>query len=234
MTPDPDARSRGEALLEVVRVMGRLRAPDGCPWDREQDHVSLRRQLLEETHEVLEAIDAADPDRLRDELGDLLIQVVFHSQIAEDEGAFTVDDVARGTVEKLVRRHPHVFGDVEAGTSEQVVRNWDAIKAEERGHAREDLDEDIPPTLPALLRAYKVQRRAAETGAEAAPAGRELDAIRDALVALEAGPVEEAIGDVLFAVVALARANDVDTESALRGAIRRFSERFPENRTSAT
>ena len=238
MTPDPDARSRGEALLEVVRVMGRLRAPDGCPWDREQDHASLRRQLLEETHEVLEAIDSADPDRLRDELGDLLIQVVFHSQIAEDEGGFTVDDVARGTVEKLVRRHPHVFGDVEADTPEQVVRNWDAIKAEERGHAREDLEDDIPPTLPALLRAYKVQRRAAETGADAAPAGGELDAIRDALAALEAalgaGSVEDAIGDVLFSVVALARANDVDAESALRGAIRRFSERFRENGTSAT
>jgi len=226
----------GESLLEVVRVMARLRAPDGCPWDREQTHQSLRRQLLEETHEVLEAIDSGDPAKLRDELGDLLIQVVFHAQIAEDEGAFTVDDVAKGTVEKLVRRHPHVFGDVTADTAAQVVKNWDAIKEEERGaHA---IDEEIPPTLPALLRAYKVQRRAASQGFDWRSPEGAMSKVREELGELEraATPeeIEGEIGDLLFAVAALARHHGVDTESALRGTTKRFAERFEALKSWAT
>ena len=123
----------GDRLLDLVRVMARLRAPDGCPWDREQTHASLARHLLEETHEVLDAIDADDRERLREELGDVLLQVVFHAQLAADDGAWDVDDVAQGIVEKLIRRHPHVFGDVEVAGADEVLVNWERIKAEEKG-----------------------------------------------------------------------------------------------------
>jgi MazG family protein len=222
-------RSQGEALLEVVQVMARLRAPDGCPWDREQTHESLRRQLLEEAHEVLEAIDSGDPAKIRDELGDLLIHVVFHSQIAEDSGDFTVDDVARGTVEKLVRRHPHVFGDVQADTPEAVVKNWDQIKSEEKDHAHA-IDEEIPPTLPALLRAYKVQRRAGAEGFDWRSAEGAMAKVKEELGELESAAtpeeIESEIGDLLFAVVALASQHGVDTETALRGTTKRFADRF--------
>ncbi len=231
----PAERSKGDSLLEVVRVMARLRAPDGCPWDREQTHASLRRQILEEAHEVLEAIDSGDPAKLRDELGDLLIHVIFHSQIAEDDGDFTVDDVAKGTVEKLVRRHPHVFAEVEAETAAQVVKNWDAIKAEEKGeHA---VDEEIPPTLPALLRAYKVQRRAGSQGFDWRSPEGAMEKVREELGELEqaATPeeIEGEIGDLLFAVAALARQHGVDAESALRGTTKRFAERFEALKASA-
>ena len=124
--PVPSSQA-GARLLDLVRVMARLRAPDGCPWDREQTHASLARHLLEETHEVLDAIDADDPERLREELGDVLLQVAFHAQLAADEGAWDVDDVARGIVEKLIRRHPHVFGDVEVAGADEVLVNWERI-----------------------------------------------------------------------------------------------------------
>ena len=145
--PVPSGRG-GERLLDLVRVMARLRGPEGCPWDREQTHRSLARHLLEEAHEVLDAIDADDRDRLREELGDLLLQVVFHARIAADDGAFDVDDVAEGIVRKLVRRHPHVFGDVEVSGADEVLRNWERIKAEEKGE--HGVEHDIPETLPAL------------------------------------------------------------------------------------
>ena len=128
----------GERLLDLVRVMARLRGPDGCPWDREQTHATLARHLLEETHETLEAIDAGDPDRLRDELGDVLLQVVFHAQMAAEARDFDVDDVAAGIVAKLVRRHPHVFGDAAVADADEVLVNWERIKEEERGRARAD------------------------------------------------------------------------------------------------
>lgn len=235
MSPPPEDRSEGQGIVELVRVMGRLRGPDGCPWDREQTHASLRRNLLEEAHEVLEAIDSGDPKRLREELGDLLLQVVFHAQIAEDADQYTIDDVAGDTVEKLVRRHPHVFADVEADTPDQVVRNWDAIKAEEKGE--HPVDEEIPPTLPALMRAYKVQRRAASTGFDWRTPEAAIDKVREELEELSraesSDEVESEIGDVLFAVVALARRHGIDAESALRGTTRRFAERFEAMRASA-
>lgn len=155
---------RGERLLDLVRVMSRLREPGGCPWDREQSHRTLARHLLEETHEVLDAIDAGDWERLREELGDVLLQVVFHSQMAAEEGAWDVDDVARGVVEKLIRRHPHVFGELEVSGADEVLVNWEQLKAEEKG--RKHVEDDIPPTLPALARADKVLRRAAGWGVD--------------------------------------------------------------------
>ena len=159
--PVPSSR-QGERLLDLVRVMARLRGPGGCPWDHEQSHRTLARHLLEETHEVLDAIDAGDPDRLRDELGDVLLQVVFHAQMAGEEGTFDVDDVAQGIVEKLIRRHPHVFGEVQVSGADEVLVNWEQIKAAETGER--PVEDDIPPTLPALARASKVQRRAAGWG----------------------------------------------------------------------
>jgi len=220
---------QGERLLDLVRVMALLRGPDGCPWDREQTHGSLARHLLEETHEVLDAIDADDRERLCEELGDVLLQVAFHAQMAADDGAWDVDDVARGIVEKLIRRHPHVFGEVEVSGSDEVLVNWERIKAQEKG-SREPLEDDIPETLPALARAAKVQRRAAGWGFEWRSTGSALEALREEVGELEthtdADNAEEEIGDVLFATVAVARTLGVDAESALRRTIRGFAERY--------
>jgi MazG family protein len=232
--PVPSSR-QGEALLDLVRVMARLRGPGGCPWDREQDHRSLARHLLEEAHEVLEAIDDAEPDRLRDELGDLLLQVVFHAQMAAEEGAFDVDDVADGIVRKLIRRHPHVFGDVEVDSAAEVLVNWERIKAEEKGE--QGLEDDIPATLPALARAAKVQRRAAGWGFEWRSSRDALEAVREELGELERATdpdnVEEEVGDVLFAVAALGRTVGVDPEGALRRTVRGFAQRYERMRALA-
>lgn len=219
----------GRRLLDLVRVMARLRGPGGCPWDHEQTHGSLGRHLLEETHETLEAIDADDQDGLRDELGDLLLQVVFHAQIAAEDGSWDVDDVAEGIVAKLIRRHPHVFGDVEVAGPDEVLTNWERIKADEKGE-RAPVDDDIPETLPGLARAAKVQRRAAGFGFEWRTRQGAMGALREEVDELDRASdptnAEEEIGDVLFATVALARKLGVDAESALRRTIRGFSDRY--------
>jgi MazG family protein len=225
--PVPSTR-QGERLLDLVRVMARLRGPGGCPWDREQTHASLARHLLEETHETLDAIDAGDGDRLREELGDVLLQVVFHAQMAADDGAWDVDDVAQGIVEKLIRRHPHVFGDVEVAGADEVLVNWERIKADEKGE--KPLEDDIPETLPALARASKVQRRAAGWGFEWRSVDSALEALKEEVGELEthtdADNAEQEIGDVLFATVSVARRLGVDPESALRRTVRGFAERY--------
>jgi MazG family protein len=219
----------GRRLLDLVKVMARLRGPGGCPWDREQTHETLARHLLEEAHELLEAIDVGDADAIRDELGDLLLQVVFHAQISSDEGRWDVDDVARRLVEKLVHRHPHVFGDVEVSGSDEVLTNWEQLKAEEAG-GRPGVEEEIPATLPALARAAKVQRRAAGWGFEWRTSGSALAALREEVEELASAEVpagaEKEIGDILFATVAVARKLGVDAETALRRTIRGFSERY--------
>jgi tetrapyrrole methylase family protein/MazG family protein len=232
------SRASGERVLDLIRVMHRLRGPDGCPWDLEQTHQSLGRHLLEEAHETLEAIDSGDPDRLRDELGDVLLQVVFHSEMARQEGTFDVDDVAEGIVEKLIRRHPHVFGDVEVDSPADVLVNWERIKAQEKGE--QPIDEDIPASLPALARASKVQRRAAGFGFDWRSSRAAVDKVHEELAELEAeidgAPperVEEELGDLLFAVAALGRRLNVDPETALRRATRRFGDRFERMRHDA-
>jgi tetrapyrrole methylase family protein/MazG family protein len=226
--PAPSSRG-GERLLDLIRVQARLRAPDGCPWDREQTHASLARHLLEETHELLEAIDAGDDAAMRDELGDLLLQVTFHAQMAADEGRWDIDDVAEGLVRKLVHRHPHVFGEVDVADADEVLVNWEKLKAEETG-GRKGVDEDIPASLPSLARAAKVQRRAAGWGFEWRSVDSALEALReevDELASATSPPnAEEEIGDVLFATVAVARKLGVDAESALRRTIRGFAERY--------
>ena len=215
----------GSHFPELVRVMAELRAPGGCPWDAEQTHRSLARHLLEEAHEALAAIDSDDLHGLKDELGDVLLQVVFHSEIAQEEGAFDVDDVTDALIAKLVRRHPHVFGEVEVTGADEVLANWEKLKASEGERAH--LEEGIPETLPALARAAKVQRRAEADGrapldpSEAAEtAEARLEEIRDAT---KDDPVEEAVGDLLFAIVTLARSRGVDAESALRRRVSTFA-----------
>lgn len=237
--PVPASRG-GERLLDLVRVMARLRGPGGCPWDREQDHRSLARHLLEETHEALDAIDAGDRELLKEELGDVLLQVVFHAQMAADDGAWDVDDVAEGIVRKLIRRHPHVFGEVEVSGADEVLANWERIKDLEKGEKA--LEDDIPETLPALARAAKVQRRAGGRGFEWRSMDSALDALKEEVAELEASSnetvgqhqealadrdnAEQEIGDVLFATVAVARRLGVDAESALRRTVRGFAERY--------
>ena len=228
------SRAGGERLLDLIRVMARLRGPGGCPWDLEQTHQTLARHLLEEAHETLEAIDSGDPDRLRDELGDLLLQVIFHAEMARQEGTFDVDDVAEGITSKLVRRHPHVFGDAHVDSAAEVLVNWERIKGEEKGeHA---VDEGIPATLPALARASKVQRRAAGSGFDWRTKEGALGKVREELEELVAAPPdqsEDELGDLLFAVAALGRQMGVDSETALRKATRRFAERFERMKAEA-
>jgi len=215
---------------ELVRVMARLRAPDGCPWDREQTHSSLRPYLLEEVYEALEAIDAEDWPRLCDELGDVLLQVVFHAQLAAERGDFNINDVAAAIVTKLKRRHPHVFGDTTVADSDEVVDRWEQLKREETGyHERESALDGIPEALPALQYAHKLQKRAARAGFDwddiAGPRAKIDEELREVDEAGEAA-IEHEIGDLLFAIVNYARFRGVEPESALRRANSRFARRF--------
>jgi XTP/dITP diphosphohydrolase len=217
----------GARLLDLVATMDRLRSPGGCPWDAEQTHETLAPYLVEETYEALEAVETGDLTALRDELGDVLLQVVFHARVAQertDETAWTIDDVAGGIVEKLVRRHPHVFGDVAVSGADEVVHNWDVIKASEREAGAGALH-GVPLGQPATALAAKLQKRATKAGL---PAGL-LPYVDDALAAIErTAPAEReaAVGRLLFAVVALARTLDVDAEAALRGVSREFRTAF--------
>ena len=223
------SRDRGERLLDLVKVMALLRGPGGCPWDAEQTHRTLARHLLEETHELLEAIDSDDSDAIRNELGDLLLQVVFHSQMAADEGRWDVDDVAEGLVRKLVHRHPHVFGQSSVSGADEVLVNWERLKAVEKGK-RGGVEDDIPVSLPSLARAAKVQRRAAGWGFEWRGVEGAMTKLREEIdelaIADDRDAMEREVGDVLFAVVAVARKLGVDAESALRRTTRTFGERF--------
>lgn len=194
-------------MQELLAIMRRLRAPDGCPWDREQTHTSLRPYLLEEAAEAADAISLGDPHELAGELGDVLLQVAFHSVIAEEAGEFSYPDVERSIVDKLVRRHPHVFGEVQVQGSAEVVSNWQAIKAQERGGRERTLAEQVPAALGALAREAQVQRL---TGT----ATGDTDALHAAVQA--ATPTEAGLGELLAAVVAWARTAGLNPEVALR------------------
>lgn len=219
-----------DSFDELIRVMAQLRAPEGCPWDREQSHRSLRPYLLEETYEALEAIDAEDWARLSDELGDVLLQVVFHAQLASERGDFDIEDVVAGIVAKLRRRHPHVFGTASVSGADEVVDRWEQIKRGEAGcEDRDSALDGIPESLPALQRAHKLQRRAARAGFDwddiAGPRAK-IDEELAEVAAADAASVEHEIGDLLFAVVNYARFLGVEPESALRRANERFIRRF--------
>lgn len=234
------ASSPARELVRLLALAERLRGPGGCPWDAEQTHHSLTRYLLEESYEVVEAVEAlpaqapddVTPDdpayaALVDELGDLLYQVIFHAVLAEEAGAFDMGDVARGIHDKLVRRHPHVFGDTEADTSAAVMANWEQIKKEEKGV--ESIVAGITPGLPSLLYAHKLLRKAASVGLEPGDVATSLDRIDTAVAVMRAPDVDDpeaGLGELLAAAVALARALGVDTESALRGWSARFRDRF--------
>jgi tetrapyrrole methylase family protein/MazG family protein len=229
----PEQRTR--SFADLVGVMSRLRGEGGCPWDRKQDHRTLRKWLLEECYEAVEAIDNDDLANLCDELGDVLLQIVFHAQVATESGAFTIADVIEAIVTKLIRRHPHVFGDGDADSPEAVVRNWEAIKATERGDrpAPESALDGVPVALPALNRAQEMGERAARVGFDWPDVGgvmakiaEELEEIRDAVQSGDRAAVEREIGDMLFAVVNLARWTEVDAEEALRTMLGRFAKRF--------
>lgn len=215
----------------LVEVVAALRGEGGCPWDRVQTHRTLRRFVLEEAYEVLEALDSGDPDRLREELGDLLFQVVMHARLAEEAGEFDLADVCRGIADKMVRRHPHVFADLDLRTPEQVVERWEAMKMKEEGSRRESLLDGIPRELPALLRAQRVAGRAAEAGFAWPDARAALEKVREELGEVEEvlddpERLEQEMGDLLFAVASLAAKTGVDAESSLRRALGTFGARF--------
>jgi ATP diphosphatase len=226
-------------LLESVEIMARLRGPDGCPWDREQTFDTIKRHTLEETYEVFDAIERRAWQELKDELGDLLLQVLFYAQMAADEGYFTIKDVAANLNAKLIRRHPHIFGDLEAKDAATVLRNWEEIKREEKtakGAKAEDasLLGDIPRSMPAMMEAGKLGSRAAKVGFDWPDANglfskldEEIGELRREVDRAAAAPeVEEELGDLLFTAVNLARHLKVDPEQALRGANAKFRRRF--------
>ncbi len=222
---------RGETLPELVSVMRALLAPDGCPWDREQTLETLRAYVIEEAYEVVDAIDAGSPELLREELGDLLLQIVFQAELARVKGWFGPDDVVSGICEKLVRRHPHVFGEETASSAAAALGNWERIKKAEKGD-RGALD-GVPVALPALLRAVRVGEKASAVGydwPDASGARRKVDEelaeMDRALASGDGGAVESELGDVLFALASFARKQGLDPEAALRGTLARFSARF--------
>ncbi|MEI7957797.1 MAG: nucleoside triphosphate pyrophosphohydrolase [Verrucomicrobiota bacterium] len=218
---------------ELREIVARLRAPDGCPWDREQTHTSLRGSVIEEAYETVEAIEEADDAHLCEELGDLLLQVVMHSQMASETGRFTFDDVTEGLAAKLIRRHPHVFGDAVASDTSAVLQRWDEIKRAEKGNTHTSLLDGVSGALPALLHAEKITKRAARVGFDWESPVQVIGKIREELAeteeALEQGvpeKIEEEFGDLLFAAVNLARKIKVEPEVALRRATGKFSKRF--------
>ncbi len=244
-----------ERFSKLVELMAALRAPNGCPWDRKQTHASLKPYLLEETYEVLETIDQQDALKLREELGDVLLQVLFHSQIAAEAGTFTIEDVLEVLATKLIRRHPHVFGNGENDgnpiNGEQVLTQWEEIKRAERqaaGGTQSALD-GVPKTLPALLRAYQTQARAARVGFDwphnaagleqiFGKIAEEMTELREAVAESQAADqtsssegagrehIEAELGDILFSLVNLARFLKINPEEALRGSTNRFTDRF--------
>ncbi len=226
-----------ESFDRLVEIMARLRAPGGCPWDRAQTHETLREYLLEETCEVLEAIDAGDGEQLAGELGDLLLQIVFHADIAAGEGRFDLDDVCRRISDKLIRRHPHVFGEVApVAEADEVLPLWEQLKQAEAGHQdRCSAVDGIPKVLPTLARSYKLQRRAARVGfdwpdqsSRLAKIAEELAELSEACERGDVGQAEDEFGDLLFMVVNVGRGLELSAEDALRRANRKFERRFRE------
>lgn len=235
----------GQWFEKLVAVQAKLRAPKGCPWDREQTHQTLRTYLLEEAYEVLEALDSGNDAKFAEEMGDLLLQIVFHSQIAKEEGRFTVSDVIREIYDKMIRRHPHVFGETRARDSREVLRNWERIKAEERRSSKQhseggdgqaealSLLDGVSRALPATLEGFQLTRKAARIGFDWDDASGVIAKMREEAAEVEAAlkvsnptKVEEELGDLLFAAVNLARFLHVDPEIALKKANAKFFRRF--------
>jgi len=233
----PDTTSAAAAFARLVEIIAQLRAPDGCPWDREQTHLTLRRHLIEESYEVLDAIENGNDDDLKEELGDLLMQPIMHAQLATEDERFDIVQVLEGICNKLVRRHPHVFGEVMVSDSGEVLRNWDAIKKAEKQDKNQNekvsVLGNIPPALPALLQALEVSKKAAKAGFEWPDAAgvldkahEEIDELKEALDGGDKTRIGEELGDLLFTIVNVARWQKIDPELALRDMVRRFKTRF--------
>lgn len=221
-----------DKFQKLVEIMEKLRSEEGCPWDKVQTHDTLKRYLLEETYELIEAIEKKDYKEIKEELGDLLLQVLFHSKIAKDEGNFDINDVIETISNKIISRHPHVFSDSSFNTPEEVLSQWDDRKKEE-GKLQDSILESIPIALPALHRAYKIQSRVAKVGFDWDNIDGVLDKIHEEISELkevvkygEKEKVEEELGDLLFSIVNLARFLKIDPETALRKTNRKFEERF--------
>lgn len=231
---DIDICKEKYSFQDLLNIMQILRSPGGCPWDIEQTHQSIRNDTLEEAYEVCDAIDLDDPVMICEELGDMLLQVVFHSNIAAGNGNFDISDVITGICKKLILRHPHVFGNVKADTPEQVLNNWDKIKMQEKSQESfTDTLNSVPKAFPALLRAQKVQKRAAKAGYDFATVNdavlklkEETDEVIEALNFSDAKSIEDEIGDLLFSAVNVARKSSVNSEHALSGAVNKFIARF--------
>ena len=221
-------------ISDLIHIMRILRAPDGCPWDRVQTHESIRQNFIEETYEAVEAIDKGDSPLLREELGDVLMQVIFHSLMEEEAGRFDFNDVCNDVCQKLIIRHPHVFGNIEADTPEEVLKNWDAIKMQTKSQkSTADSVDDVARSLPALMRAQKVQKRSAKSGMDFRSAEEAAQKVpeeqRELFAAIGSGDkakIEEELGDLLFSVVNIARFAGVDAEQALYRSTDKFAKRF--------
>lgn len=220
-----------EDLLKIMEV---LRSDEGCPWDREQDHGSIKNAAVEEAYELLEAINNKDTDNIREELGDLLLQVVFHSQMAKEEGTFNIDEVIDGIASKLIYRHPHVFGTEEVSGSGEVLKNWDELKLKEKAitSVSEDMKK-VPIALPAMTRARKVQKKAAKVGMDfettehvVAKIHEEMEELHHAMVSGNKEAIEEEFGDLVFGIVNLSRFLDLNPENSLTNALEKFITRF--------
>ena len=221
-----------EEFKELVEIIARLRAKDGCQWDREQTHSTLRPNMIEEAYEAVDAIDDNDLKHLQEELGDVLLQVLLHSQIASEEGAFSIEDVSRELKEKLIHRHPHVFGNVKVNSTDDILNNWDKLKAEEKTHRKSAMD-GISKAQSALMSAQKISKRAVKTGFEWPNEKSLYDCIysefeefKEAEAEGDREHMEEEYGDILFATVNLARWNKIDAEQALLKANKKFMKRF--------
>jgi len=226
-------RSPGERFDRLVEIMARLRAPDGCPWDREQSFDTIKPYTLEETYEVLDSIDNRDWPALAEELGDLMLQCVFYAQMASEQGLFTISDSIEAINSKLVRRHPHVFGGGDARTADDVKRRWDEIKKEEKGSSGQALLDSVPRNMPALIEGQQISSKVAAVGFDWAEDRHVLEKLHEELDELAAARAERAqaeveaeIGDILFVIVNLARHYKVDAEQALRKANAKFRRRF--------
>lgn len=232
---------RNIATLErLIRIVKKLRAPQGCPWDRKQTHASLKQHLLEEAYEVLEAIDEKNPEKLKDELGDLLLQVVLHAQIATDKKEFTISDVAQMISEKLIRRHPHVFGKVKVKDADEVVVNWEKIKKTEKKKKEKSHLDSVPKIFPALYENYKISKKASQLGFDwkkpydcFEKVFEEIGELKQAIRSGKRKHITEEMGDILFAMSNLCRLYKINPEIALHESNRKFRQRFARLETLA-
>lgn len=221
-------------FYDLVEIVKTLRAPGGCPWDMEQDHHSIRQNFIEEVYEAIEAIDTEDTKLLKEELGDVLLQVVFHAEMESEKNSFDIDEVADGICKKLIIRHPHVFSNVKADTTDQVLKNWDAIKMKTKSQSSQsEVLKGISRSLPSLMRSQKIQQKAAKVGFDwddvygaMDKLNEELDELRDAIKENDNVHIEEELGDVLFSTVNIARFVHIDSEKALYNACEKFIRRF--------